>query len=116
MALILCTGNDLQVMQERKQLLEQAGHTVITATNEGELVAACEGHQFDVVIIGQTLGPQMKQHVADFIRRYCPRSKVLELYSPSAGRAVPYVDSWIPVRDHPTNELADRVNELTKAA
>jgi hypothetical protein len=116
MALVLCTGNDLHVMQERKQLLEKAGHTVMTPTNENELVAACESHQFDVVIIGQTLGPQMKQHVADFIRRYCPRSKVLELYSPSTGRAVPYLDSWILVRDHPSNEIADRVAELTKAA
>jgi CheY-like chemotaxis protein len=89
MALVLCAGNDPDVMQELKQLLERAGHKAVIATSENELAAACEEHLFDVVILEQTLGPQMKQHVADLVRRYCPRSKMLELYSPSTGRAVP---------------------------
>lgn len=103
-------------MQERKQLLERAGHKVITATNENELAAVCEAHDFDLVILGQTLGPNMKQHVADLVKQYCPRSKVLELYSASAGPAVPYVDSWIPVPADLPRDLAEQVTKLTEVA
>jgi CheY-like chemotaxis protein len=116
MALILCTGVDPEAMQVRRQFLERAGHQTVTAMNEKELSAACNAQRFDVVILGQTLSPKMKQHVVDLIRQYCPDTKILELYPISAVRTIEDADSWIETTTDPTQELADRVAELSKAA
>lgn len=116
MALVLCTGVDPEATQARRQFLERAGHKTITATNERELAAACKLVRFDVVILGQTLSPKMKQHVVDLIRQHCPDIKILELYPVSAAHAIEDADSWMETSTDPKQELADRVSELTKAA
>lgn len=116
MALVLCTGADPEVMKVRKDFLIRAGHRVVTAMNEKELSEACQKHQFDVVVIGQTLSKLMKQHVADLIRHHCPDVKVLELYPITIGRALEDADSWIEAPADVPQELADRVTELAKAS
>ena len=40
MALVLCTGFDKTVLETRKLILENAGHTVVTVTDETALVAS----------------------------------------------------------------------------
>ena len=37
MALVLCTGSDPAVMATRKLILEQAGHTVVLASNDRQV-------------------------------------------------------------------------------
>jgi CheY-like chemotaxis protein len=120
-ALVLCTGANLEVMQARQEFLQRAGHRVVTAMNEKELSDACNKYQFDVVVIGHTLSKPMKQRVVDLIRQHCPDVKVLELYPITIGRAIEDADSWIesaadaPQKDVP-GEIAERVAELAKAS
>ena len=78
MALVLCTGSNPEAMLARRELLQKAGHRVVTAVNEKELSEACKQHQFEVVVIGQALSKSMKQHIVDLIRQHCPDTKVLE--------------------------------------
>lgn len=116
MALVLCTGTNPDVIKAGQQLLERAGHRVVTAVNENELSVACKEHQFDVAVIGESLGPQMKRHVVELIRQHCPDTKILELYQLSTARSVKDADSWIESPSDTSKELADRVTEMTNAA
>lgn len=54
MARVLCTGVDPVLIGTRKLILQDAGHIVIAATDELEVVAACEKHPFAVAVIGQS--------------------------------------------------------------
>lgn len=112
MALVLCTGIDVPLMETRKLILEQAGHTVVTATSEPEIVEACGKHIFDVAVIGQTISRRMKRVVASLVRENCPSAKILELYPLHQGRGVEDADAWLLVPSEVPHELAARVNQL----
>jgi hypothetical protein len=113
-ALVLCTGNSPGLMETRRIILERAGHRVIMASDERELTAVCEVNDFDVAVIGQTISPKVKRAVASLIRRSCPSAKILELYPPYQGKAVEDADSWLEVPSAVPDELAERVNDLTR--
>lgn len=112
MALVLCTGVDPVLLQTRKLILEQAGHKVVTATDQCQITTACAEHRFDVVVIGQTVSANLKSIIASLIRNHCPSAKILELYPPHQGRAVEHADLWLEVPAAVPKHLADRVNEL----
>ena len=42
MALVLCTGVDKALLQSRQLILERAGHTVLSATDEKALITICQ--------------------------------------------------------------------------
>jgi CheY-like chemotaxis protein len=112
MALVLCSGVDKALLQTRRYILEAAGHTVVTVSDERALLAACEKHQFDVAVVGQTTGPRMKRRVASLVREHCPDVKVLELYLPHLGHEIDDADSWLATPVDVPKELADRVKQL----
>jgi CheY-like chemotaxis protein len=112
MALVLCTGVDKALLQSRRYVLEAAGHTVVTVTDELTLLAACKNHRFDVAVVGQTTGARMKRRIASLVREYCPDTKLLELYETYMGREIDDADSWLPTPVDVPRELPDRVNEL----
>jgi CheY-like chemotaxis protein len=111
MALVLGTGIDKSLLQTRRYILEAAGHTVVTVTDEKTLLAACKEHTFDVAVIGQSTGAKAKRRISGLVREHCPNAKVLELYEPHLGQALDDADASIvtPVEPH---SLADRVTEL----
>jgi CheY-like chemotaxis protein len=115
MALVLCTGVDQALLQSRRYILEHAGHTVVTATDETTLLAACQTRSFDVAVIGQTTGSKIKRRIAALVREHCPHAKLLELYQPYMGRDVDDADAWLPAPIDVPKELADRVDELAKS-
>jgi hypothetical protein len=112
MALVLCTGVDKSLLNTRKLILEAAGHTVITVTDELSLLAVCKKHSFDVAVVGQSTGPRMKRRIAALIREHCHDAKVLELYEPHMGYVVEDADSRLPTPVDVPKDLADRVDEL----
>ena len=114
MALVLCTGVDKALLQSRQLILERAGHTVLSATDEKALITICQKHSFDVAVIGQSVSPNMKQHIASLIKQHCPEAKILELYPLYAGKALPDADSWLSVPVDVPKDLADLVNELAQ--
>jgi hypothetical protein len=112
MALVLCTGVDKALLQSRQLILERAGHTVVSATDEQTLITVCQKHSFDVAVIGQAVSPNVKQRIASLVRQHCPETKILELYPLYAGKVLPDADSWLSVPVDVPKDLADRVNEL----
>ena len=60
MALVLCTGVDPVLMRTRQLILENAGHTVVPASDERETKTVCNQHEFDVAVIGQSISPKGK--------------------------------------------------------
>lgn len=112
MAMVLCTGADKALLQTRRYILEAAGHTVMTVTDEPTLLAVCKKHVFDVAVIGQSTRSVIKQRIADLARGHCPGVKVLELYHPHLGRIVDNADSWLATPTDVPRDLADRVNQL----
>jgi hypothetical protein len=95
MATVLCTGVQPALMQTRKLILEIAGHNVITAQSDAEIMAACREFRFDVAVIGQARDAKVKQKWLSLVRKHCPWAKVLEVYMTSAGIALNDADEWL---------------------
>ena len=112
MALVLCTGVEPALLRTRQLILQKAGHEVITAIDERELLAACQQRTFDVVVIGQTVTSKLKHRIVSLVRQHCSSAKILELYQFSTGRLLENADSWLGVPVGVPQELAERVTAL----
>jgi CheY-like chemotaxis protein len=112
MALVLCSGADKALLQTRRYILEAAGHTVVTVSDEPTLLAVCKKHTFDVAVIGQSTAPKIKHRIVSLVREHCPDVKVLELYYPHLGRVLENADAWLATPTDVPRDLADRVTEL----
>jgi CheY-like chemotaxis protein len=112
MALVLCTGIDSVLLQTRRLILERAGHNVVTATDERDIMAACGQHAFDIAVIGQTVSSNGKRQIMVAVRKHCPTAKVLELYRSNTGRILDDADAWLEVPADVPDDLAKQVNEL----
>ena len=114
MVVVLCTGVDQTLIEARRQLLEQAGHSIVDARDARAVVAACAAHRFEVAVIGQALSPRIKRHIAALIRQHCPAAKLLEMYEPHQGSAVPDADDWMETFPQNPAELPARVERLAR--
>lgn len=112
MANILCIGIDETAMTKRGLMLQRAGHTVSQARDLRQVVAACSGIQFDVVIVGQSLPAKEKLRVYEVIRQSSPRAKVLELHLGSEPE-IKGPDADLRVSDDVPEGLVDVVNRLS---
>lgn len=112
MALVLCTGIDFALTETRKLILENAGHTVKTAMENKEIVAACRENAFDVAVIGQIEACNIKCKVFELIRHNCSSARILELFTVAEGRVLSEADSWLEVPASPPSALTDKVFEL----
>jgi hypothetical protein len=114
MALVLCTGVDTSVVRTRQLILERAGHVVVPAMDEASLITACQQNRFEVAVVGQTVSAKTKRRIAHLIRERCPATKMLELYTVSTGKVLDDADSWLEVLADLPQELAARVEALSK--
>jgi DNA-binding NarL/FixJ family response regulator len=112
MAVVLCTGTDLALMETRRLILQEAGHKVVTAAKPPEIAAACSKRAFDVAVIGQSISADSKRSDASLIRRHCPSAKILELYPANQHKIIEDADSWLEVPAEVPQELAQRVSRL----
>src|SRR5581483_6042623 len=111
MALVLNTGADKTLLDSRRLIFEHSGHTVVTASNELDLIQACKKHDFDVAVIGQATPADEKRRVMALIRGYCPKIKVLELDSHPMMKILNDAEDWLEVPARPL-ELVERVSAL----
>lgn len=116
MAVILCTGADTSLLETRRLILEHAGYTVITATDQNAIIAACRQRAIDVAVIGQSVSVSHKRIIGSLVRQHCPSARILELHQAHQQRAVQDADSWLEVPAGVPQELAERVGELLKKA
>lgn len=114
MALVLCTGSEAAVMTTRKLILEQAGHTVVMASDDRQVEKACKKHSFDVVVIGQNTSPAVKQRLVRIIREHCSPARILELHRPFSDKALPDADEWLAMPGEYPGALADAVAGLAQ--
>jgi DNA-binding NtrC family response regulator len=96
MANTLCIGIDDSSMRAKQSTLERAGHTVSLAKDVRQVIAACSGIRFDVILIGQTLPVKEKLRVYELIQRHGAGAKILEQYA-AAAPELPAADAHIPV-------------------
>jgi CheY-like chemotaxis protein len=101
-------------MMTRQLMLEQAGHTVLTASDEADVASACELYQFDVAVIGQASSAAIKRLMASLVRQHCKGVTILELYAPHKGKAIPDADAWLEVPADVPEQLAQRVGDLAR--
>jgi CheY-like chemotaxis protein len=113
MALVLCTGVDPVLLRTRQLILENAGHTVVPASDEREIKAACSKQKFDVAVIGQNIPPKVKARLVELVREHCPAAAILELCPPYASKALKDADAWLEMPSDP-EELVNAVNSLAK--
>jgi len=115
-ALVLCTGSDPVLNGTRKLILHEAGHTVVAATDELEVVTACGEYAFSVAVIGQSASRSRKHALASLIRKHCPSALILELFSVYEGRILSDADAWLEISPTSPHELVERVDELARGA
>jgi CheY-like chemotaxis protein len=116
MAVVLCVGTDELLMETRRLILEQAGHTVVPATNEPEVIHACTNNGIQVAVLGQMVEPEAKRRVFAAVRQHCPSAKVLSLYLRGSGRELPDADNWLEVPVDVPAALAEHVAQLANLA
>lgn len=112
MARVLCTGTDPSLMATRALLLESAGHTVVQASSEPEVISACTASDFDVAVIGQSISDRMKQRVFALVKERCPDIKVLELTQAFRSPVLGGADDWLETPNAAPSDLAERVARL----
>ena len=112
MANVLCIGINDEAMSARALLLRNAGHVLSQAKDLRQVIAACSGIEFDVVVIGHSLPAMEKLRVGDIVRRHCPRTKILELYS-SSEPELPAADAHLPVKEGVGEPLVATINRMT---
>jgi DNA-binding NtrC family response regulator len=93
MADILCIGMDEALMRLNQSALQSAGHTVSLANDIRQVMVACSGIRFDVILIGQSLPAKEKLRVHELLQHHCPGAKVIEQHV--AGPELPAADSHI---------------------
>jgi DNA-binding NtrC family response regulator len=93
MADILCIGIDDASMQTKQSTLERAGHTVSLAKDVRQVIAACSGIRFDVIVIGQTLPAKEKLRVHELLQQHSGGAKILEQHA--AARELSTADGYI---------------------
>ncbi len=112
MAVVLCIGLNRDLIATRKLMLEAAGHTVVTSSNEVEVEKAAATHQFDVVVVGQRIPPPEKRRILQLARKLTPEAKVLELYEHSENKVLVDADDWLLVPTDIPAHLVERVEAL----
>ena len=112
MAKVLCTGWDQSLLDTRALILRSAGHEVRQARTQSEVLSECKQHQFDVLVIGQTVSSRMKPTIVAIVKEHCPGVKILELYQPHLGKVVIDADAWLEVPADVPSDLAEQVSRL----
>ena len=68
------------MLETRHQLLLGEGYSAFKASNWAEFESACGAHDFDLILLGQSMPPSLKHDINDFAAKHRPKSKVAELY------------------------------------
>lgn len=113
MANVLCVGIHSGLVETRQLLLENWGHTVVTATSDAEIAAACRSMRIDVAVIGQVESAKAKIEWAETVRRYCPSVRIVEIFLTNLGMALTDADAWLSSPAEPA-QLAERVSALAR--
>jgi PAS domain S-box-containing protein len=79
MARILCVDDEPAALRLRAQILEHAGHTIVSATTGDEALKLFQSQQFDLVVSDHVLGRGTGTQLASEFRRLKPDVPILIL-------------------------------------
>lgn len=114
LANVLCVGIHDGAMTTRRSILEQAGHSLTQATDLRRVVAACDSNHFAVAVLGPVLHRPEKLRISDAVRKDCPHTRILELYTSAAPEIPNEADAHLSVNiDNLAEELVAAVNRLS---
>jgi len=85
---ILVVSHNPKLADIRKKVLEDAGFTVIPATDDSAVEKACSSNGIQLIMLGYSLAPSHKRRVWAKSRQYC-NVPILELHK---GRAPELVE------------------------
>lgn len=111
MANILYIGLDPDAIKDRVVALREAGHSLSEASDVRQVIAACSGIAFDVVVLGQGLPGMEKRRVAEIVRKCNPQTKILELYD-AAERELALADDHLHLKGKSSEALLEALNRL----
>lgn len=77
---ILVVSVDPALLETRHKLLIGEGYRAFKASNWAEFESGCGDHDFDLILLGQSIPPSLKHDMHDFAGKQCPKAKVAELY------------------------------------
>jgi DNA-binding response OmpR family regulator len=97
--IILNISSEASLLQTRTAILEQAGFSVISASDYRQVVAACESQALNLAIIGHSLDVNERKRVASTIRDKCPNVPVVALYKLGKGEVDGIGDYALPADD-----------------
>lgn len=80
---LLIVSSDPALGDVRKDVLEDAGFSVISVNNFRQVEDACKQGEFWLAIIGHLIPPKEKRRVWAEIVTRCPGTEILELYEGS---------------------------------
>jgi DNA-binding NtrC family response regulator len=100
MARILSISYDASLLLTRELLLQQAGHTVVSAEGFADAYAACgqQGDKFDLIVLGHSIPHNDKEEIVKHCVTACS-CPVLALLRPSEADvegATRSLDYWDP--------------------
>jgi CheY-like chemotaxis protein len=97
---LLVISSDPAFGDVRKDVLEAAGFSVISANNLRQVEDACKQGGFWLVIIGHAIPPKRKKRIWAEIVNRCPGIEILDLYDrfvPNLLEADYYLDAQLGV-------------------
>lgn len=109
---LLVVSNDPAFGDVRKDVLEAAGFSVISANNFHQVEEACRNGEFWLAIIGHSIPAKEKRRVWAEIIGKCPGIQVLELHD-ALGRVLPdanhYLDAQLGV-----SAIPEKIKEILR--
>ncbi|HEX4603882.1 MAG TPA: hypothetical protein VH724_07805 [Candidatus Angelobacter sp.] len=100
MARVLLVGYFAELLQERQNMLQAAGHDVTVAASLAAATAAIEQQIFDVAIMGFSVPEEERNQMALALKQKMPSTKIIMIYYSSVKNT----------------ELADALMQTTASA
>lgn len=100
---VLCVGRNDDAMKKRRSILEEAGYSVLQASDIRQVTAICDTESFGLAVLGHHVPSQEKLRITDVVRHHCG-ARVLELYASKAPEIPQYADAHLSVNSDNFNE------------
>lgn len=109
---LLIISSDSALGDVRKDVLEAAGFSVISANNFRQVEDACKQGEFWLAIIGHLIPAKEKRRVWAEIVSKCPGIEILELYDAS-GRVLPDADHYLDA-ELGVSAIREKIKEILR--
>lgn len=98
---ILNISKDEMLLRSRAEILRKQGYLVVSAMDIQAVIAACENHKLDAIVVGHTIPLREKERISQTVREMCaPGIPIVALYSRSEAET-DHCDYAVPSSEGP---------------